>query len=148
MKWLFFFVIYFDEKDGKKDMFNGADANLFERAKKLRKQQTAAEEVLWMYLKQKPLYFKFRRQHPFGIYILDFYCHRLKLGIEVDGSVHEDDAVKQHDQQREQTLTLLGIQILRFTNNQIMTNLPEVQQSIETKLSSLSQSQKIAATSS
>lgn len=104
-----------------KNMFNGADANIFERAKRLRKQQTAAEEVLWLYLKQKPSGFKFRRQHPFGIYIIDFYCHQLKLGIEVDGSLHDDAAIKQHDTQREQVLNQLSIQLIRFTNTQIRT---------------------------
>jgi very-short-patch-repair endonuclease len=67
-------------------MFSGADSFLFERASKLRKQQTFAEEILWNYLRTKPFGFKFRRQHAFSIYILDFYCHSLKLAIEVDGS--------------------------------------------------------------
>jgi very-short-patch-repair endonuclease len=70
----------------RKKMFLGADNFLFERASKLRKQQTLAEEILWNYLRTKPFGHKFRRQHPFSIYILDFYCHSLKLAIEVDGS--------------------------------------------------------------
>ena len=125
-------------------MFNGADNNLFARAKKLRKQQTAAEEVLWMYLKTKPLGCKFRRQHPYSIYILDFYCHPLKLAIEVDGLIHNDAEVKQNDQQREDILKQSGISIIRFTNHQIMTNLPEVQQCIEAKLFELNHLLKIS----
>ena len=84
----------------KKNMFAGADANLFARANSLRKRQTHAEETLWLYLRQKPLGYKFRRQHPFGIYILDFFCYKLNLIIEVDGSVHNDPQVKANDEYR------------------------------------------------
>ena len=73
----------------KKKMFGGAEQLLFKRASELRKQQTFAEEILWNYLRTKPFGFKFRRQHPFSCYILDFYCHSLRLVIEVDGSVHQ-----------------------------------------------------------
>ena len=69
-------------------MFSGAGKFLFERASKLREQQTFAEDILWNYLRTKPLGLKFRRQYPFSVYILDFYCHQLKLAIEVDGSIH------------------------------------------------------------
>jgi very-short-patch-repair endonuclease len=78
-------------------MFAGAEQVLFERAAELRSQPTHAEEVLWSYLKIKPLGFKFRRQHPYLIYILDFYCHALHLVIEVDGAIHQKEEVKQND---------------------------------------------------
>ncbi len=100
-------------------MFVGADANLFEKAKRLRKQQTPAEGVLWQYLRQKPFGYKFRRQHPFGIYILDFYCHEHQLGIEIDGKIHEHEVVKANDLQRENILKHLGLTIIRFTNYEI-----------------------------
>jgi cyclase len=77
-------------------MFSGAENLLFKRASELRKQQPFAEEILWNYLRTKPLGFKFRRQHPFSIYIVDFYCHQLKLAIEVDGSIHEVEEVKKN----------------------------------------------------
>jgi cyclase len=118
-------------------MFYGADVNIFERAKALRKQQTPAEETLWLYLKQKPLGYKFRRQHPLGIYILDFYCHQLKLGIEVDGPIHNTTEIKLNDLEREQMLKQLNIEILRFTNDLILTCLQEVQQQVEQIISSL-----------
>ncbi|MBO9682401.1 MAG: DUF559 domain-containing protein [Flavisolibacter sp.] len=60
--------------------------------------------MLWNYLRTKPFGFKFRRQHPFSIYILDFYCHQLKLVIEVDGSIHNVAEVKQNDEIRQQQL--------------------------------------------
>jgi cyclase len=78
----------------KKKMFSGADNFLFRRASELRSQQTFAEDILWSYLRTKPFGFKFRRQHPFSVYILDFYCHQLKLAIEVDGSIHNLDEAK------------------------------------------------------
>ena len=59
---------------------------MYQRARELRNNSTHAEIILWGYLKAKPLGYKFRRQHPYAIYILDFYCHSLKLCIEVDGN--------------------------------------------------------------
>ena len=115
-------------------MFSGADNFLFERASKLRKQQTFAEETLWNYLRTKPFGFKFRRQHPFSIYILDFYCHRLKLAIEVDGSIHNIDEVKQNDEIRQRQLEEDGITFLRFSNNEIKIQPEEVIYQIETFL--------------
>ena len=56
----------------RKKMFGGADKSLFGRASELRSKQTFAEELLWQYLRRKPLGFKFRRQHAYGNYILDF----------------------------------------------------------------------------
>ena len=79
----------------KSKMFAGADKFLFARASELRSQQTFTEELLWQYLKTKPLGFKFRRQHAYSNYILDFYCHSVKLVIEVDGSIHNKDEIKE-----------------------------------------------------
>jgi very-short-patch-repair endonuclease len=92
----------------KLKMFAGANKLLFERAAKLRKQQTFAEEVLWNYLKTKPKSFKFRRQHVFGNYILDFYCHALRLAIEIDGTIHNNEEVKRNDLQRQRYWNKMG----------------------------------------
>ncbi|PYQ60323.1 MAG: hypothetical protein DMF53_17220, partial [Acidobacteria bacterium] len=62
---------------------------------------------------------KFRRQVPIGRYIADFYCHRYKLIIELDGSVHEDCLQAAHDKNRDLYLRTLGLTILRFTNQQV-----------------------------
>jgi cyclase len=112
------------EKTAADRMFAGADHLLFKRAAELRKQQTYAEEVLWGYLRTKPFGFKFRRQHPYLNYILDFYCHQLKLVIEADGSVHEKEDVKENDAVRQSHLEDHGLTVLRFTNDQIR-NKPE-----------------------
>ena len=110
----------------RKKMFSGADPLLFERASTLRKQQTFAEELLWNYLRTKPFGFKFRRQHPFSNYILDFYCHSLKLVIEVDGSIHEVEEVKENDDRRQKELEKEGLTLIRFTNNEIKLRAEEV----------------------
>jgi cyclase len=115
-------------------MFSGADKLLFERAAKLRRQQTSAEEILWNYLRTKPLGFKFRRQHPFSVYILDFYCHELKLAIEVDGSIHNIEEVKENDEIRQKQLEQNCINFLRFSNDEIRLKPEEVIQQIETYL--------------
>jgi cyclase len=104
----------------KKKMFFGASKLLFEKAKELRENMTQAELVLWEYLRQHPLGFKFRRQHPLGIYVVDFYCHKLKLVIEVDGSVHGDKEVEKADKERQRQLELDGLKVLRFTNEEVL----------------------------
>lgn len=104
----------------KKKMFYGASNLLFERAKELRNNMTQAELVLWEYLRQRPLGVKFRRQHPLGIYVVDFYCHKLKLIIEVDGSIHDLQTVKEADVERQRQLEMDGLKVVRFTNEEIL----------------------------
>jgi cyclase len=115
-------------------MFSGAGKILFERAAMLRKQQTFAEGILWNYLRTKPFGFKFRRQHPFSFYILDFYCHQLKLAIEVDGSIHEKENVKQNDEIRQMQLEQEGVIFLRFSNEEVRLKFEQVIHNIETYL--------------
>jgi very-short-patch-repair endonuclease len=76
--------------------------------------------VLWEYLKRKPFGFKFRRQHPFGLYILDFYCHKLKWVIEVDGSIHEREDVQENDRRKETYLETKGFALLRLSNDTVL----------------------------
>lgn len=104
----------------KKKMFYGASNLFFEKAKELRENMTQAELVLWEYVRQHPLGYKFRRQHPLGIYIVDFYCHKLKLVIEVDGSIHDLQDVKDADAERQRQLEMDGLRIVRFTNEEIL----------------------------
>ena len=113
-------------------MFSGAEKLLFERASELRRNQTFAEELLWNYLRTKPHGFKFRRQHPFYCYILDFYCHSLKLAIEVDGSIHDVKDIKRNDEIRQQQLEQDDLAFLRFSNDEVRLKPEEVVQKIET----------------
>ena len=103
-------------------MFYGASNLIFQKAEELRNRSTPAEELLWNYLRGSQLGVKFRRQHPASLYVLDFYCHELKLAIEIDGSIHELEEVKRNDVVRENTLKSLGITILRFSNNEVFSN--------------------------
>src|SRR5437868_15297712 len=81
---------------------------------------TDAEIILWNHLKVGIDRLKFRRQHPIGIYIADFYCHKIKLIIEVDGSIHENKDVKDYDERRENDLKSWGYNIIRFSNQQVL----------------------------
>ena len=78
-------------------MHDGATPSVFRNAAKLRASMTETEIILWEYLKTKPMSFKFRRQHPLAGYILDFYCHKLKLSIEIDGEYHLQKEQKEKD---------------------------------------------------
>jgi imidazole glycerol-phosphate synthase subunit HisF len=74
---------------------------------------------------------KFRRQHAFDDYILDFYCHKMKLAIEVDGAVHNDAEVAVYDMVRTKNLNENGITVLRFTNEEVEKNIKAVIQKIK-----------------
>jgi very-short-patch-repair endonuclease len=97
--------------------------NLTELARENRKNQTEAEKRLWIeVLRNKKMDgYKFTRQKPIENYILDFYCSKLKLGIEVDGSSH--DGWKDYDDDRTLHLSLLGIEILRYQNYQVLNEI-------------------------
>ncbi|MSQ14097.1 MAG: DUF559 domain-containing protein [Dehalococcoidia bacterium] len=75
---------------------------------------------------------KFRRQHAMGPYIVDFYCVEAKLVIEIDGPIHEHQ--RQADANRQASLESQGLHVLRFTNEQVMTALPKVPETIQTTL--------------
>lgn len=113
----------------------GAKREIFENARELRKNETEAEKILWNVLRSRKCEgLKFRRQHPASQFILDFYSHEYFLGIEVDGSVHENENAKQYDQNRAVELEDLGITILRFRNEDVLNNLTEVLQEIKNKI--------------
>jgi very-short-patch-repair endonuclease len=99
-------------------------------AKQLRKGQTKAEKIIWELLhKRKFKGYKFRRQHLFAGFILDFYCHKLRLGLEIDGPIHQKQ--QEYDQQRQDAIEAKGIKIIRITNEEIADN----KRSILTKIS-------------
>ena len=101
-------------------MFYGAGKNIFEKAYVLRKNMTLAERIMWDELKNRRLFkVRFRRQHPIDIFIVDFYCHEIKLAIEIDGEVHLQTEVIEYDDGRTHDIEKLGIMILRFTNEQV-----------------------------
>jgi very-short-patch-repair endonuclease len=92
------------------------------KAKELRKKPTRSEEILWSYIRRsklKKMYF--RRQHPYGIYILDFYCFEANLAIEVDGGIHLNQV--EYDNERTKYLESSGLTVLRFNNEDIENNI-------------------------
>src|SRR5476651_95203 len=96
---------------------------------------TSAEILLWGYLKGNQLGAKFRRQHPLGIYIADFYCHKHKLVIELDGSIHYIPEIAMNDLERQKILEADGLKILRFKNEQVFHHLEIVLAQIKNELS-------------
>ena len=103
----------------EKNMFFGAKPELFTLALQMRKNPTEAERAMWNILRKfRHSGFPFRRQHPIEFYIADFYCHNLRLVIEVDGDIHIEKEIKNHDEVRTGELERYGIKVIRFTNNQ------------------------------
>lgn len=111
-------------------MHAGAKPEIFRFAEKLRANMTEQEKKLWDFLRCKPEGFKFRGQHPFGRYILDFYCHRARLAIEIDGKNHELPEQKKLDETRTEEIVNSGIQELRFTNEEVINHLERVTSTI------------------
>lgn len=108
-------------------MWKGAPDSSFLKARELRKNETAAEKVLWERLKNNQVKsYKFRRQHPIGLYIADFYCHKLKLIIEVDGDYHLSDDQILKDSERTSSLNESGLQVIRFKNEDIIEDIESV----------------------
>lgn len=102
-------------------------------AREMRVHMTDAEALLWKLLRNRRIAnAKFRRQHPMGRYILDFYCDEKKLAIELDGSQHMDAA--DYDQKRDGWLRAEGVRSLRFWNNQILSETEAVLENIYMEL--------------
>jgi very-short-patch-repair endonuclease len=106
-----------------RDMFYGASATTLRAAGILRRNMTLAELILWKKLKDKRIFsVKFRRQHPINLFIVDFYCHELKLVIEIDGEIHNNEESKEYDINRTAELNKYGIKVVRFSNDQVINN--------------------------
>ncbi|MCX6278471.1 MAG: endonuclease domain-containing protein [Bacteroidetes bacterium] len=101
-------------------IFYGAAPEMLRLARENRKQMTPAERKLWEHLKEKRLMgMKFRRQHPVSLFIADFYCHQAKLIIEIDGGYHDDQEQRELDEGREKELEDLGLNVIRFRNEEV-----------------------------
>jgi very-short-patch-repair endonuclease len=126
-------------KNETRTMHEGANPQIFRNAKSLRKSTTLAEQMLWHeVLRNKQLLgYKFRRQHPFNRYILDFYCHQLKLSIELDGKIHDKKTQKAYNEMRTHHLEEFGLFELRFKNSEVFKNIESVRQTIEKTINTL-----------
>jgi very-short-patch-repair endonuclease len=112
-----------------------------DRCRNLRKNQTDAERKLWSILRNRQLAgVKFRRQFSIGKYILDFYSPEYRLGIEADGGQHYENNHRRRDELRTKELSHLGVQILRFSDREILNDIEGVykiiQENIEKEKSS------------
>ncbi len=103
-------------------MINGPRETL-KRARQLRGEMSLPETMLWRVLRSRPDGFKFRRQHPAGVYILDFYCPAVRLAIEVDGQAHDGGQASQQDAARSHFLKSQHVATLRVPATAIMTSL-------------------------
>lgn len=106
------------------EIFNRRDKTVVR--KKLRNNRPEPEIKLWHYLRNKQLGFRFRRQVSIGNFVVDFYCPKIKLVIEVDGDSHFNKSAKLTDQERQKYLESLGLNVLRFTNNEVVENIEGV----------------------
>ena len=119
-------------------MYFGAKPSVFKLARELRKNETEAEKMLWSKLnKNQIIGLQFRRQHPINIFIADFYCPKIKLVIEVDGSIHEIFEYEEHDIGRSEMLNDFGITVIRFTNEKILNDLDGTIKQIESEIRKL-----------
>lgn len=96
------------------------------RAREQRRRPSLPEGLLWQALRQRPDGLKFRRQHPVGWYVADFYCPAAKLVIEVDGESHSMGDRPQHDSRRDEWLRRQGLRVLRFNASDVMNDLDSV----------------------
>ena len=113
-------------------MYFGASREIIEKARFLRNNLTLAEKRLWEKINNEKIQgLKFRRQHPLKSYIIDFYCVKLKLAIEVDGSNHFKKRQSEYDRERTYELNELGITEIRFNNEEVFKNIDAVINKIE-----------------
>jgi adenine-specific DNA-methyltransferase len=103
--------------------------------RQLRADSTDAERIVWQRLRAGQLNgYKFRRQHEFGGYVLDFFCSSAKLAVELDGGQHLTDSGLAQDGERTRALEAAGIRVLRFTNTQVLTEVDSVLEAIVQQL--------------
>ncbi len=95
-----------------------------QRAKELRREMTPAEIILWEELRANKLGVHFRRQQVIQGFIVDFYCHKSALVVEVDGDIH--DLQQEEDARREKALSEMGLRIVRFRNAEVMRDVSAV----------------------
>jgi very-short-patch-repair endonuclease len=97
------------------------------RRKALRKNLSKSEAIVWSHLSRRQMHgYKFRRQYSVDQYVLDFYCPQLKLAIEIDGESHFHGSAEEYDKHRQEYIESFGIRFLRFTNDDVCTNIDGV----------------------
>ena len=106
-----------------------------ENSRQLRKNMTPQERRLWSIIRNRQFFgYRFRRQFPIGQYIVDFICREKKIIIEIDGGYHSQEEQKIKDYLRTEDLEKMGFEVMRFSNDEIFRNLPEVLDKIFNKI--------------
>jgi ATP-dependent DNA helicase RecQ len=106
-----------------------ASKHMIDRARELRRDETPPEDLLWLALRNGQIGgMKFRRQHPIGPYVVDFFCHSAKLVVEVDGMSHDDKLAQ--DAAKSKFVESQGLRLLRVTNEDVMRDLDAVTRAI------------------
>jgi very-short-patch-repair endonuclease len=95
-----------------------------QRARELRRDMTPAEKILWQELRANRLGIHFRRQQVIAGFIVDFYCHKAALVVEVDGDIH--DLQQEDDTKREKALQDMGLRVVRFRNDEVLKDISVV----------------------
>ena len=120
-------------------MHIGAKSDLFRLARDHRNNPTESEKIMWERLRKfRSDGFVFRRQHPIDVFIADFYCHKVKLAIEIDGEYHENERILEYDDNRSGELERFGISVIRFKNDDVINNCEAVLSKIRLKIDELS----------
>jgi very-short-patch-repair endonuclease len=123
----------------EKAMYYGAKPETFNSAKILRDNMTSCEKILWERLKHKQICgLRFRRQHPINFFIADFYCHEVRLVIEIDGEIHNQQ--KEYDDGRSAEMEKYFIKVIRFINSEVENNIEDVIKIIENEIMSRTKS--------
>ncbi|MBQ6890543.1 MAG: endonuclease domain-containing protein [Oscillospiraceae bacterium] len=121
------------------------NANLKQHSQQLRKTMTKEENLLWYrFLRKYPL--QFRRQYVIGNYIVDFFCHKAKLVVELDGSQHYEPENQAYDRERTAYLESQGLLVLRFSNLDVLRYFPNVCEAIDDAVKRRSSAPGITAT--
>lgn len=114
------------------------DPLLKQRRRELRRHQTEAEKTFWMHVRNRRFYgMKFFRQYSAGPYIVDFYCPKLKLAIELDGGQHTENDNQEYDTTRSAYLKAQGIEVMRFWNNEVLHDIEGVLAQVAQKITPL-----------
>jgi len=107
------------------------------KARYLRREETKTEKILWKALRNNNLGVKWRRQHPVDMFIIDFYAPKIKLAIELDGSIHKIKENKEYDEDRTFYLESKYIKVIRFWNSEVEKNLATVLDKIQKAIKKL-----------
>lgn len=118
-----------------RDVVQRYNSDLKEPSRTLRGNMTLAEKCLWERINKRQIRgYRFCRQKPLGNFIVDFYCQKAKLVIEVDGEIHLNSEVKENDKNKDEYFNSIGLSVLRFTNAEIFVDIGKVIERIKKEI--------------